>query len=182
MENPIEEWAQEFITAYYTSVVYSKNEVVKFYDPENAKIYREDLQDKPGISLNESLNTLVPRLAKGDRLIITQYNAVPIENGFNLSVFGKKISPENTSNFAQFFTLVFVQGRAVVVADSLQNLSFEHSEENLVQVPRPKNSRSQPRSNSSNTNESAPKEASASTLKKPKHKKPKNSRFIYVNP
>lgn len=138
MEPNIEEWANEFITAYYSSVVYSKKDVSKFYDPDNAIIYRESLPEKTGVKLSEANNILCPYIGKGDKLFVTQFNTVPTKKGFNLSVFGRIIVNEKTNHFAQFFTIGFFENRAAIISDSLLSINVdENIQQELVEIPRP---------------------------------------------
>lgn len=202
MEQNIEEWANEFVTAYYSSVVYSKRDVSKFYDPDNAIIYRESLKEKPGVKISEAADILVPRIEKGDKLMITQYNTVPTQKGFNLSVFGRTIANEKTNHFAQFFTIKFYENRAAIISDSLMNINIDEAISNeLVEIPRPSHAKqnashqqnSSPKTevqqqqanvdnNSSNNKENGntnPPPAQQKS-KNTKSKKPKNNKFYFT--
>lgn len=137
MEQNIEEWTNEFITAYYSSVVYSKRDVSKFYDPDNAIIYRDSLKEKSGIKISEAIDILVPYIGKGDKLMINQFTSVPIKKGFNLTVFGQTTVNEKTSQFIQFFTIEFFENRAAIISDSLMNINSEVAQNDLVEIPRP---------------------------------------------
>ena len=171
----IETWAKEFIVAYYSTATYSIKQLFKFYDQENAVIYRECLQDKTAVSLKGNHNLIWQKMSQGSKLVINNYNTIPIENGFNISVFGRIIYPENTKCFSQFFTLEFVQERAVIVSDSLQFLDInQYDESGLVAIEAPKNLKAQ----QSPTQSNSPRSRQQNSPSPAKRKRPKNQ-FIY---
>ena len=117
----------EFVVAYYTYFVHHKEEVVKFYDQDNATVWRKELGSDVGVSLKDGKQFLVPEIARGSSVTVSSYNAVRIENGIALVVNGHIVyEGETTAHmFSQFFTLTSFCDRVFIESDSLNIFSVK---------------------------------------------------------
>ena len=117
----------EFVVAYYTCFVHHKEDVAKFYDQDNAMVWRKDLGSDVGVNIKGAMGLLVPEIAKGSSVTISSYNAVPIENGLALVVNGYIVYEGETKAhmFSQFFTLASFCDRVFIESDSLNIYSAE---------------------------------------------------------
>jgi hypothetical protein len=71
--------ASDFVRGYYASLVYTPADLVKFYDEDNATVWRDELGERP-----------VPRIQtdSGPQVAVTTFTVLPLESGFSLVVNG----------------------------------------------------------------------------------------------
>jgi hypothetical protein len=118
----IEALASEFVVAYYKSLVYRPNDVPKFYDQETAIIWRAELNSRKGVSFGQGSPFLIPEIARGSSVSVTDFNVLALEKGWSVSVWGSIVSETQGSLFNQCFVIVDVAGRSFIVSDALKLL------------------------------------------------------------
>lgn len=132
------ELAANFVVAYYTSFVYKKDDIAKFYD-ENAVINRPSFSSpKP---LSQARLELAVSFQDGSVLNVSSYNATASEETILLNVTGYLNFNEIKRPFIQNFVLQEKYGRIFIIIDSYQyfevNTVFAEADHNYV-VPSPK--------------------------------------------
>lgn len=111
--------ANEFLVAYYTNLVYPKNDQDKFY-AENATILRPGMESTVGLPISEAKGQICYDITTGTEFSVLTYEILPIpEYGFNLYVTGTQKCDGETKLFNQNFTLHFAHERYFVVSDFL---------------------------------------------------------------
>jgi hypothetical protein len=111
--------AAEFIRAYYTSLVYSPDDLPQFYDQEAAAIWRDQLGDAPASPFDQTREVLVPDIPRGAKVAVLRFTALPIPSGFSIVVVGEIGHGGASRPFHQCFTLAAFQDRFFVVGDYL---------------------------------------------------------------
>jgi hypothetical protein len=132
--------ASEFIHVYYTSFVYRPLDLPKFYDPDKSRIWRQPLGSKIGIPFSGALAHLIPSIEEGSSVTISNFNVIPVDRGFALTVTGTIVHKTASRIFSQFFTIKSVGDRFFVLSDSLTLLDgkgqLPPSDEETVVIPR----------------------------------------------
>lgn len=126
--------ATEFISAYYYKLSFSPAEVPKFYDQENALIWRQELERRDGVDFNTASKFLVPEIVKGSKVVIYDYTMLKNEKGFLLTVCGYiKHENEEKKEFQQIFEVEEIDGKYAIVKDILRYAKYtkEEQEEEL---------------------------------------------------
>jgi hypothetical protein len=113
--------AEEFVRAYYAHLVYHPEELFKFYDQENATVWRSEVGDGVAVQFPQSLAFLVPAIDEGSKVTVTKFAALPLPSAISLVVHGTVVGPLASRAFVQVFTLSeVVPDRYFVVSDYLR--------------------------------------------------------------
>jgi hypothetical protein len=104
--------AAEFVRAYYTSLVYHQGDVSKYYDQDNASIWRAELHSTESVPFPEAEALLFPEIEAGSTVTISDFNILRLPNsGFAIVVHGRIAFNYTTRAFSQYFTLFEVSER-----------------------------------------------------------------------
>jgi hypothetical protein len=132
--------ASEFIHVYYTSLLYNPQDLPKFYDPTKSRIWRQPLNSKIGVPFSDASALLIPPIDEGSSVSVTNFNVIPVDHGFALTVTGTIAYKSAIRIFTQFFTIKSVGDRYFVLSDSLtlldNNGQLPPPDEETVIVPR----------------------------------------------
>jgi hypothetical protein len=135
--------AEEFIAAYYQSLVYKTQDIPKFYDPDNAIIWRKSVDSRLGVKFSEAIakdkDILVPHIERGSTVSVLEFQVMPNDRGFVLNVIGKIARGATSTLFNQVFTICRREDRVFIVGDSLNFLNGflggKDEDFNIVYVP-----------------------------------------------
>jgi hypothetical protein len=117
---PMPEIAQEFVRAYYTSLVYQRGKLRKYYDQDNATIWRDQLNSPNSIPFAQAEAFLIPDIDTGSTVTISDFNSLRLpNNGLAIVVHGTISFGNQTRVFGQYFILSEVSDRYFVMSDSL---------------------------------------------------------------
>ena len=127
MEGIDEKTICEFIKAYYSSFSQNASNIFKFYS-QNAKIYRQSIPGKIGVSLADAKECLTIDIKKGSDVKVLSYTFANLENSTNVVVNGSIENKEEKKTFTQFFTLaaresvIFIEADTLTVRDLNENI------------------------------------------------------------
>ena len=110
---------QQFIQAYYATLLQQKDELPKFYDQE-AAIWRDSFESGESKKVEDCKDILALNVPQGSEVAITSFADNSFPGGSHISVYGHIISNENTKVFNQTFVLVQRSDRTLVVSDALK--------------------------------------------------------------
>ena len=110
---------QQFVQAYYATLVNTKNDLIKFYQPE-AMIWRESLGSGKGIKLADYKEDLFVELPRGCEISVTDFTENVFQGGIHITVFGHILDDDKTIVFTQSFVLLECSDRYCVVSDTLK--------------------------------------------------------------
>jgi hypothetical protein len=114
------EIAQEFVRAYYTSLVYQRADLRKYYDQQNATIWRTQLNSTDSLPFAQADAFLIPDIETGSTVTISDFNSLRLpDNGLAIVVNGSIGIDTTTRLFGQYFILSEVSDRYFVMSDSL---------------------------------------------------------------
>ena len=110
---------QQFIQAYYSTLIQNANDLSKFYDQE-ASIWRESFGNGESKKVEDCKDNLFPAVQQGSEVAITSFADNSFPGGFHISVFGHIIKDSITSVFNQTFVLLQRSDRIFIVSDALK--------------------------------------------------------------
>jgi hypothetical protein len=111
--------ASEFVMAYYTHLAYQPSDLPKFYDQDNARVWRSSLPSNIGVPFSTLGPQFIPDIPEGSSVTVLNYNVLPLETGLAVVVHGSLVCESFAKLFDQFFTLEQVADRFFITGDSL---------------------------------------------------------------
>lgn len=112
--------ANEFIVAYYRTLVFAHKDLSKFYNEDTGSIWRTGGNGRQGaIAFPKAKRELALHLGKQSSVKILSYAVLPISQGGMSIVVNGEIVDQSVQGFNQCFTLSSVQDRLVIDADVL---------------------------------------------------------------
>ena len=118
-EANLEQTIANFVYCYYSILVSNRASIRKFY-AEDAQFWRQSMKIMKNVGVKTISDIdLFPYITIGFKLGIISYHGIPLPNGYNVFVEGVFQTNDASQRFSQAFTLIYVQNRQFIYADSL---------------------------------------------------------------
>ena len=125
--------AEQFVQAYYTTLIQNNGSLVKFYD-ENAMIWRDSFGNGEGKTLEKAKADLSIKISRGSEVSVTGYSYNNFQGGIHVSVNGHILDDDLAIVFNQSFVLLEKSERYFIVSDFLKVSESEKVVESKAQT------------------------------------------------
>lgn len=113
------EIGEQFVQAYYTTLIQNRNDLTKFYDKE-AMIWRDSFGNGEGKNFESAKPDLFVKISHGCDVSVTGYSFNNFHGGIHVFVNGHILDNDLVYVFVQSFVILEKSERYFIVSDTLK--------------------------------------------------------------